>query len=144
MKKRILQVKFMIVNNSPPSSDSEDDSVSDSLKELKENARHLDAMSKKLDVYIADLYHRIKVEDIDWMKEPMRPRPHIQKWCALHGLPATPTIDEFTEKCFEAAKSMDLDSRVITFHKDDAAVLWGGRRRLDVFDVVQRIPTLFE
>ena len=144
MKKRVLQVKFMIVNNSPPSSDSEDDSVSDSLKELKENARHLDAMSKKLDVYIADLYHRIKVEDIDWMKEPMRPRPHIQKWCALHGLPATPTIDEFTEKCFAAAKSMDLDSRVITFHKDDAALLWGGRRRLDVFDVVQRIPTLFE
>jgi len=144
MKKRVLQVKFMIVNNSPPSSDSEDDSVSDSLKELKENARYLDAMSKKLDVYIADLYHRIKVEDIDWMHEPMRPRPHIQKWCALHGLPETPTIDEFIEKCFGAAKSIDLDSRVITFHKDDAAVLWGGRRRLDVFDVVQRIPTLFE
>jgi hypothetical protein len=144
MKKRVLQVKFMIVNNSPPSSDSEDDSVSDSLKELKENARYLDAMSKKLDVYIADLYHRIRVEDIDWMQEPLRPRPHIQKWCALHGLPATPTIDEFTEKCFGAAKSIDIDSRVITFHKDDAAVLWGGRRRLDVFDVVQRIPTLFE
>ena len=144
MNKRILQVRFMIVNNAPPSSDSDDESVSDSLKELKENARQLDAVSKSLDVHIADLYHRIKLEDIDWMHEPMRPRPHIQKWCALHGLPVTPTIDEFTEKCFEAAKSMDLDSRVITFHKDDAAILWGGRRRLDVFDIVQRIPTLFE
>jgi len=144
MKKRVLQVKLMIVNNTPPSSDSDDESISDSLQELKESARQLDAISKKLHLNIGGLYHRIKLEEMDWMNEPLRPRPHIQKWCSLHGLPDMPTMDEFIEKCFDAAKSLDLDSRVITFHKDDAAILWGGRRRLDVFDIIQRISTLFE
>jgi hypothetical protein len=33
---------------------------------------------------------------------------------------------------------------MITFKKEDAAILWNGRRRLSVFDMVGLIPSLFK
>jgi hypothetical protein len=104
----------------------------------------IDTMAKSLDSHVLGLYQRAKAETVDWMNEPLKPRRHIEKWCALHGLGPRPTMDEFTDACFAAAWSKDLESRVLTFKKDDAAILWNGQRRLTVFDMIARVPTLFE
>jgi hypothetical protein len=104
----------------------------------------IDTITKSLDTHVLELYERAKIETVDWMKEPMKPRRHIQKWCALHELSSRPTIDEFTDACFKAAWSVDLESRVLTFKKEDAAILWNGQRRLTVFDMINLIPSLFE
>jgi hypothetical protein len=147
MKKR-LQVKFMFVSAAPPPSDSESESdgesVSDVLSGLKAQMQQIDVMAKSLDTHVLDLYRRAKTETVDWMNEPVKPRRHIQKWCAVHGLGLRPTIAEFTDAVLEAAWSLDLESRILTFKKEDAAILWNGQRRLTVFDMIARVPTLFE
>jgi hypothetical protein len=146
MKKR-LQVKFMLVQSAPSDhsdSDSDGESVSDVLKGLTQQMESIDSMTKTLDSHILSLYERARVETVDWMKEPLKPRKHIQKWCSLHGLPARPTMDEFMDACLAAAWSVDLETRVVTFKKEDAATLWGGQRRITVFDMVRLVPTLFE
>lgn len=147
MKRKPIKVKIMIV--APPSqSDSESDtdgeSVSDVFKELKEQMAQIEQMAKALDTEVVSLYKRATAETVDWMNEPLQPRSHIVEWCADHGLPEKPTINEFTDACFAAAKSMDMESRIITFRSSDAAILWGGQRRVSVFEVVRRIPNLFE
>ena len=140
--KRKIHIKIMVVE---PESDSDDgESVSDVMEELKVQMAQIDAMSKSLEAHVTDLYKRAKVETVDWMKEPLKPRRHIQKWCALHGLSERPTMDEFTDACFAAAWSTDLGSRVITFKKEDAAILWNGQRRMTVFDMIRLVPSLFE
>ena len=144
MKKRTLQVRFMIIESAPESSDSDDESVTDVLNELKQQMQSIDVMAKSLEATVTDLYKRAKTETVDWMEEPLKPRRHIQKWCALHGLPANPTISEFTDACLAAAWSTDLESRMLTFKKEDAAALWNGQRRITVFDMIRLIPTLFE
>lgn len=144
MKKRTLQVKFMIIERAPDSSDSDDESVTDVLNELKEQMQNIDMMAKSLDATVTDLYKRAKAETVDWMEEPLTPRRHIEKWCALHGLSNKPTISEFTDACLAAAWSTDLESRMLTFKKEDAAILWNGQRRITVFDMIRLIPTLFQ
>ena len=144
MKKRTLQVRFMIIESAPESSDSDDESVTDVLNELKQQMQSIDVMAKSLEATVTDLYKRAKTETVDWMEEPLKPRRHIQKWCALHGLPENPTISEFTDACLAAAWSTDLESRMLTFKKEDAATLWNGQRRITVFDMIRLIPTLFE
>lgn len=149
MKKRQLKVKIMLIESRPQRDDSDPDSeegesVSEVFNELKQQMSQIDAIAKSLDTQVIDLYRRSTAETVDWMNEPLRARPHIQKWCVAHGLSSKPTMDEFTEVCFEAAKSMDLESRMLTFQKEDAAILWDGQRRLTVFELIARIPTLFE
>ena len=147
MKKRILHVKFMIVDSVPEKYDSESDdgeSVSEVFSELKAQMDQIDTMTRSLDSHVIGLYKRTKAESIDWMNEPLKPRRHIQKWCAKHDLNERPTMNEFMDACFDSASSADLESRVITFNKDDAAILWNGKRRLTVFDILGLIPTLFE
>jgi hypothetical protein len=141
--KRKVHIKIMFVE--PIDSDSDDgESVSEVLNELKAQMAQIDNMAKSLDAHVTDLYKRAKVETVDWMKEPLKPRRHIEKWCALHGLPDRPTIDAFTDACFAAAWATDLESRMLTFKKEDAAILWNGQRRITVFDMIRLIPTLFE
>lgn len=128
-------------------SDSESDSATESidtvLSELKAQMAQIEAVSTTLATHVTGLFQRTKRETTDWMKEPLRPRPHIDAWCAEHGLPSTPTLDEFIDTCFTAAKSMDLETRIATFKKEDADVLWKGRRRISVFEILSSIPTLF-
>ena len=128
-------------------SDSESDSATESidtvLSELKAQMAQIEAVSASLATHVSELFQRTKRETTDWMKEPLRPRPHIEAWCAQHGLSSTPTLDEFIDACFTAAKSMDLETRIATFKKEDAEVLWKGRRRISVFEILSSIPTLF-
>jgi hypothetical protein len=120
------------------------ESVSSIMDELKTQMATIDSISTQLETHVTDLYRRSKAETTDWMHEPLRPKPHIAKWCGQHELPDSPTLDAFTEACFKAAKSIDLDTRTITFHKEDAAILWHGKRRMTVFDMIAFVPTLFE
>ena len=123
---------------------SDDESVGSIMDELKTQMATIDSISTQLETHVTDLYRRSKVETTDWMHEPLRPKPHIAKWCGKHALPDSPTLDAFTDACFKAAKSIDLDTRTITFHKEDAAILWHGKRRMTVFDMIAFVPTLFE
>jgi len=136
------------MNTPPLESDSDPDSdgpsLSDVLSEFKQQMTQIESVTKNLDTHVIDLYRRAKYETVDWMQEPLKARAHIQKWCSLHGLPQNPTLDVFIDACFDAAVSIDLESRMITFKKDDAAILWNGRRRLSVFDIISAVPTLFE
>ena len=130
-----------------PASDSAsdtDESVSDVLRDLTLQMKQIDETTKTLDTTVLALYQRVKLEAVDWMKEPLRPKRSIQAWCTAHGLSATPSMDEFADACLLAARSVDLNSRILTFAKEDAAILWNGMRRLTVFDMIRLIPTLFE
>jgi hypothetical protein len=144
---RKVQLKIMFVEPDPSSSDTDADTPTESLAtvmaDFKQQMAQIDSVSKALDRCMIDLYTRARVETTDWMNEPLRPKPSIQAWCSKRGL-SRPTIDEFTDACFDAAASIDLESRVVTFRKDDAAILWSGQRRITVFKMIELIPTLFE
>jgi hypothetical protein len=106
--------------------------------------KEIEKASQLIDTQVTKLYSRAKEESADWLSESLRPKPALKAWLKSRGLPTNPTMEEFLDACYSAAKSMDLESRVITFHRADAAALWGGERRLTVFDLVGRIPTLFD
>jgi hypothetical protein len=125
------------------SSDSEQESLDTVISDLKQQMNTLETVSKELTTHVTDLFQRTKRETTDWMHEPLRPNPSIAAWCVAQGLPLTPTLDEFIRACFSVAKSMDLETRIATFKKEDAEVLWKGKRRISVFEILSSIPTLF-
>ena len=129
--------------NPPSEPSSDDEPLEDIMSELTDQMEKVAAMSKTLDKTVIDLYKRTKRETTDWMSEPLKPRPIIKKWCKDHGLSSRPTMNEFIDACFAAALSVDLETRTLTFQKEEA-VLWGGKRRLTVFDIIGLVPTLFE
>ncbi len=143
---------------SPPSSDSSSDNESfslekhddgetltDIMEDLKEQMGKLAEASTEIRGQVKSLFKRAKRELVEWMEEPMRPRTAaVRNWLAAHDLPPEPTLTAFLAACYTAATSLDLESRVITFNKKDAAALWVGEQRLTVFDLVARLPTVFE
>jgi hypothetical protein len=145
MKNKKLHIKITYMQQ-PLESDSESDceTTEDVMRDLKSQMEQIEALSKSLDTHIVDLYRRTKADTVDWMHEPLKPRSHIGVWCAKKQLSARPTIREFIDACFSSASSMDLNSRTLTFCKEDAVALWNGQRRLTVFDIIERIPTIFE
>jgi hypothetical protein len=135
----------MYVEPAPESSDSDDEgSLTLVMSEFKKQMEEIERASKAIDTQITNLYSRVKEESVDWMNEPLVPRPPLKAWLKAKGYPPHPTVEEFLDICYASAKTMDLESRVVCFHKDDAAALWNGQRRLTVFDIVGLIPTLFE
>ena len=125
------------------SSDSDQEGLEKVLSDLNDQMQQIDTVSTHLASHISDLFQRAKTETVDWMKEPLRPRSHIHSWCGRHGLSAEPTLDEFMNACFTAATFLDLETRVATFNKEDAEILWKGKRRISVFEILSSIPTLF-
>ena len=113
------------------------------LSDLNAQMERIEANSNELTTHVIDLFQRAKRETVDWMREPLRPKAPIQAWCTEHGLSSTPTLQEFTDACFSAATSLELESRIVTFKKEDAEILWKGKRRISVFELVSLIPTLF-
>lgn len=144
MKHRKIQVKITYMQQSDNESESEGDAVEDVLEQLKEQMAEIETLSKALDEHVVDLYRRTKTDTTDWMNEPLLPKSNIRAWCKKNALPQKPTMSQFIDACFSASSSMDLESRTLTFQKEDAAALWGGQRRISVFDVIRRVPTLFE
>jgi hypothetical protein len=131
-------VRFM-----EPESDS-DDSVSDVMKELRESMDTLAADSRVIDTQVRRLFARAKKETTDWLNEPLRAKPVVRAWLKERGLSSPISIEQFIDACYSAAKTMDLESRMLTFSKEDAAILWEGRRRISVFELTSMIPALFE
>jgi hypothetical protein len=145
MPSRKIHLKIMFIESQTPESDSDDsESLSDLMTTFKEQMKEIEEASKTIRTQVKDLYTRAKEETTDWLNEPLIPKPALKKWLQTQGLSTTISIDEFLDICYNSAKTMDLESRILTFHKADAAVLWNGQRRLTVFDIVTLIPTLFE
>jgi hypothetical protein len=124
-------------------SDSEQESLDTVLSELKQQMNTIEVISTELTTHVTDLFQRTKRETTDWMREPLKPMKHIQGWCSTNGLSQNPTLDEFIEACFAVATFMDLETRIATFKKEDAEILWKGKRRISVFEILSSIPTLF-
>jgi hypothetical protein len=123
--------------------DSEQEGLDTVISELKQQMATIEGISIELTAHVTDLFQRTKRETTDWMHEPLKPLPVIEKWCLEHGLCSRPTLDEFSTACFVAARSLDLETRIATFKKEDAEVLWKGRQRISVFDLLSLLPTLF-
>lgn len=119
------------------------ESVTSLMESFKESMKEVQAMTKSVTKQMNSLFQRAKAETVDWMQEPLCPTPSVLVWCRAHGLSDTPTIDEFLEAVFAAATTMDYETRVLTFKKDDALALWKGTYSLTVFDVIGRLPSLF-
>jgi len=133
----------MSVVESSSDSETDQEGLETILSDLKAQMASIELNSNELTVHITELFQRAKRETVDWMQEPLKPREHIESWCTEHGLSATPTLDEFVDICFSSATSLDLETRVATFKKEDAEALWKGKRRLSVFELMSLIPTLF-
>jgi hypothetical protein len=134
-----MRIKLMI----QPCQEEEDDDLDEILSEMKEQIHTIHAASEKIETQVMGLYTRAASETIEWMHEPLRPTPPVKAWCVAHSLPDTPTIDEFTDACFRVAQSLDYETRMLTFRRVDAEVLWQGQQRLTIYEVIAKIPRLF-
>jgi hypothetical protein len=146
MPPKYIHLKIIMDNTAADSSSesSDDESLSLIVKDFAKNMENIEAVSKHIDSQILGLYARVKKESVDWLTESLKPTSNVKAWLRSRGLKTRPSIDEFLDACYDAAKTMDLNTRTLTFHKADAAILWNGQRVLTVFDIVARIPTLFE
>jgi hypothetical protein len=131
-------VRFMEVD-----SDS-DESVGDVMKELRESMDALAVGSKAIDTQVRRLFARAKKETTDWLNEPLRAKPAVAAWLEERGLSSPISIEQFIDACYTAAKTMDLETRILTFSREDAAILWEGRRRISVFELTSMLPALFD
>lgn len=140
------------------SSTSSDNESTFSLEELEGRGETLKGVMSGLMEQMAELvkgagaastqvravFKRAKFQSTEWTQEPMKPRSAaVASWCEAHALPLKPTLTEFFGTALRAAKSVDLESRVVTFHRSDAKVLWNGETRLTVFDMIGALPNLF-
>ncbi len=150
--KRRFQIKMEVI----AASDDDTESVASSaasesgtenldaiLAELKQQLHTVYTATKVAQVQVASLFQRAKEETTEWMMEPMRARAPLRPWLEARGLSVTPTLEEFIDACMDAAVSMDLDTRTLTFKPEDAAILWKGQRRITVYQMMAAIPSLF-
>ena len=120
-----------------------DDEIDDILSSMKEQIHTIHTASEKIETQMLGLYARAAAETVDWMHEPLKPTPPVKAWCVAQHLSETPTVDEFTDACFKVAQSMDYESRMLTFRRADAEVLWQGQQRLTIYELIAQIPRLF-
>ncbi len=129
--------------NSVASSDDSLESLEDILSDFKTQIRALVTFTNGIDAQVKRLYAKAKEETVNWATEPLIPAAHVKAWFEEHGLGETPTIREFLEAVFKAALTMDYETRILTFRKKDAEILWKGQQSLTVFDIIGCIPSLF-
>jgi len=121
-----------------------DESVSDVMTELRETMDALAVESRVIDTQVRRLFARAKKETTDWLNEPLRAKPAVAAWLKERGLSSPISIEQFIDACYTAAKTMDLETRILTFSREDAAILWEGRRRISVFELTSMLPALFD
>ena len=124
--------------------DAEHESPSEVLEILKVQACQLDTITRSIDKGLLNLFYRVKCETTDWMTEPLRPESKILAWCRKNNLPDTPSVDIFIDACFANATSIDLETRMLTFAKEDAVALWNGQQRVSIFEIIASMPRLFK
>jgi hypothetical protein len=126
--------------------DSADESGSlrELMAELRGQMREVQVASQQIRHKIKDLYKRAKKDTTHWMQEPLTLQPHVRSWARKRGLPPTPSIEQFLGVVFGGAVSMELEGRKIVLSRQDAAVLTGGTQEVTVFELIARLPKLFE
>ncbi len=114
------------------------------LTTLKGQLTGLAAETRSARHQVKQLFARAKTETTDWWSEPLSPSSSdLSAWLKKHGASAEPSLSEFVDLVLSKAKSLDLESRVLTFSKGDAAVLFDGQTQATVFELLTRLPTLF-
>jgi hypothetical protein len=141
MRPKFIRVNIMIQDDS---SSDESESIVSAMAEFKEQMKKVDEITREVSTQVKRVCIRAKEETKDWLNEPLTPKPKLAAWLKENGLRARPTAEEFLDICFDKAKSLDLDSRIVTFRKSDAIALWDAQQQLTVFDIVSRFPSLFE
>jgi hypothetical protein len=118
--------------------------LEDLMGELKQQMRAVNSASQHIAHQIKGLYSRAKHESVEWWSDQLTPRAATRNWIKTRpGLPARPTLEEFIGAVFDAALTMDLETRVMTFKREDAIALWNGQTRQTIFDVIGALPRLF-
>jgi len=141
MRPKFIRLEIMIQDES---SSDESDSVLSAMAEFKEQMKKVDEITQEVSTQVKRVCIRAKEETKDWLNEPLTPKPKLAAWLEENGLPLRPTAEEFLDICFDRAKSLDLDSRTIVFRKSDAIALWDAQQQMTVFDIVSKLPSLFE
>jgi len=139
MKPRYVSIRVM---NSESESDDEE-SMSVIMKQFKESMESIVNETALIDARVKQVFRRAKKETTDWLNEPFDVKPAVKAWLHERGLPSPISIEQLIDACYSAAKTMDLETRMLTFSREDAAVLWDGHRRITVFDMTTRITNLF-
>ena len=129
--------------NDDASSTASEESVTSLMESFKESMKEIQAMTRSVTKQMNTVFRRAKAETLDWLEEPLCPTPAVREWCMAQGISDTPTMTEFLDAVFAAATTMDFETRLLTFKKDDAIALWKGKHSLTVFDVIGLLPTLF-
>lgn len=125
-------------------SESDIESVTDVMDGLRCQMEELNTASHCIRKQMKDLCKKAKDASIDWKHTPLQPQTkELEAWMVAHGLPAQPSLDLFLEACLDAAKSIDFETRTVTFDKKDAVVLWGGEQQVSLFNLLSRLPGLF-
>jgi len=140
-----MPVQFVRIRvmNAESESDSDDESIFTVMDEFKQSMESIVSGTKVIDTQVKQLFQRAKKETTDWLNEPMMAKPAVKAWLHDRGLPCPISIEQFIDACYSAAKTMDLETRMLTFSKEDAIILWEGKRRISVFELTSMIPTLF-
>jgi len=141
---KFIHIQMITDDARSDTSSGSEESLHDVMSELREQMNHIYVASRDIGRQVTDLYARAKDETIDWLDEPLIPKPRLREWLEANGHSTRVSIDDFLDICYNKAKNMDLESRILTFHTSDAVALWSGQRRLTVFDILAYIPTLFE
>lgn len=115
------------------------------LSGLREQLADLAGSTRSVRHQVKGLFARAKSETTEWWSEPLAPTsPELIKWLKKRGAPTEPTLDEFIEQVMAAATSLDLESRLMTFAKKDAAILFEGQTQITVYELLAKLPTFFE
>ena len=141
MRPKFIRLRIMIQDDS---SSDESESIVSAMAEFKEQMKKVDDITREVSAQVRRVCIRAKEETKDWLNEPLTPKPKLAAWLKENRLGLRPTAEEFLDICFERAKSLDLDSRTISFRKSDAIALWDSQQQMTVFEIVSKFPSLFE
>ena len=75
---------------------------------------------------------------------PPVPVPAVKAWLATKDAPTMLTIKEYMEYFLDVAESLDLETRMVTFREEDAAILTGGRCSLEVYELLPILINCFQ
>jgi hypothetical protein len=129
--------------NTESESESDEESIFAVMNEFKQSMESIVQGAKVVDARVRRIFQRAKKESTDWLNEPLAAKPAVKTWLEQRGLSSPISIEQFIDACYSAAKTMDLETRILTFSKEDAAILWEGKRRITVFEMTSMIPALF-
>ena len=146
------------VSGDSATSDAAEPPVNEVVEDLKKQMLALNEAASSMGRQVRTLYERAEqaeavsaavaaaVAAAPTLKSSLKPKTKkVAAWLEAHGVSAAePTLDAFFDACLAAATTADFETRVLTFSKEDAVALFEGEQRLSVYDLLSRLPELFE